>query len=88
MKPQDFDDLLEPTPETVDFISDVGIQPAKRPAEQGVEDMKRHLRILRQQLVTFLEAEASQEMIANVEKDIRDAELRLREYQAQLEGRN
>lgn len=88
MNPQDSDDIPDPTQETIEFIADMGIRPAKRPAEQGVEDMKRHLQILRQQLVTFLEAEAAQEVIANVEKDIRDTELRLKEYQAQLEGRN
>lgn len=85
MNPQD---LPDPDKETLHFISDVSPQPHPRSAEQGIKDMEQHIHVLRQQLVTFLEAEASERLIQETRKEIQDAEARLKEYRTQLEGRN
>ncbi len=85
MNPQD---LPAPDEATLNFISDVSPHPHPRSAEQGIQDMEQQIRILRQELVTFLEAEASERLIAETRKEIQDAEARLQEYRTQFKGRN
>ncbi|MBI4659730.1 MAG: hypothetical protein HY735_12890 [Verrucomicrobia bacterium] len=85
MNPQD---LPDPDEATLNFISDVSPRPHPRSAEQGIADMEQQIRMLRQQLVTFLEAAVSDQLIAETRKEIQDAEARLQEYRTQLKGRN
>jgi len=85
MNPQD---LPEPDDATLNFISDVSPRPHPRSAEQGIADMEQQIRMLRQQLVTFMEAGVSERLIQETRQEIQDAEARLEEYRTQLKGRN
>lgn len=89
------DPIPDPDDATLDFIADVGVQPHKRPAEQGIEDMEKLLAQLRSDLA-FWEASresvagdpATPDMITRIQADIKDTERRLEEYKLQREGRN
>lgn len=80
------DDIPDPSPEELDFITDVGHAPHPRSPEQGIADMQRHLAILQAELHEWPEGSTTR---AKVLADIADTRRRLAEYQSLKEqGRN
>jgi hypothetical protein len=97
------DPFTDPTPAELEMLNDTAHQaehgrPMKRPAVQGIADMQARIELLTGQKRRLLDQMAGrmakderlsdEAALADLNKDLREAEDRLREYQVQHEGRN